>query len=476
MNLNKFKEGGGFRDIQNKYPLIKVLLDQFQNIFLDPEKTVNLFIRVLDALVTNLGFENYALALQKPLNDLNQILVFLVNFIRQKYISAVIDILNLIPHISPFLGTLDSVTMQNLNQIEFDSDIGKQFEVIFEIIKNVKIVLTLIENKLNIQKNLPFILNCPIIYKNINYLLDIDPNINNKLNCKIEYNHNDKSISCIINYFNYNDNHHLRNSFENFLSFEMSPILNQNDFNLDIDDKNEKTPHISNYIFSQWQILKSEIKQKLIIIINHQKHDIDNQINSETKIFISGNGLNGCLAILLTLDITIQEIFCEIGINKPNFFVITLGCPNFVDINFQKSFLKQKNIVLYHFIYPLDLFSYLKFKINYVPLALPTILCSAKLVSQFYNDFYQLNLSFENLNIQYNELFNKYNLLSDKFKKTLNFKIIYNSPLENLIHFNSKINYKELIMLLKNKYFKHSISENNNNKYLNNNFYNTNIH
>ncbi len=485
MEINKIKTGGNLKEIQNKYPLIKILLDQFQNFFLDPEKTVNLFIKVLDAFVTNIGFENYALALQKPLYDFNQLLVFLFNFIRQKYISAFLEIINLVPYLSPYLGILDSVTMQNLNDIEFNNDLNDQLMVISDILKNIKVILSIIQNKLKIQKNLPFILSCPIINDNLKQLFNLNLHTpdNQKSKYIIKYDYKYKSIQFTLEYFNYNNDKEIHDNFNSFIDSNMISISNQEDFNLIIDDQTENYPKIVDYIKEKWKEIKTEIRSEFIKIINQQHKDVDNQINSETKIFISGNGLNGCLAILTSIDTDIQQIFCEIGISKPKFFIITLGCPNFVDKNFQKLFLKRKNIIFYHFIYPFDFFSYLKF--NYqnsnsytVPLGFPTILCSPNLVLNFYNEYYlKVVFNNNNLNELYNDCFRKAN--SPKFRNIIGeVKIETNSTditYINLINFNQKIEYSKLINFFRDKYFSRGISEDNN-KYLNNVFYNTNVH
>ena len=101
--------------------------------------------------------------------------------------------------------------------------------VISDILKNVKVILSIIQNKLKIQKNLPFILSCPIIHDNLKQLFNLNLHTpdNQKSKYNIKYDFKYKSIQFILEYFNYNNDKEIHDNFNSFINSIMISISNQ---------------------------------------------------------------------------------------------------------------------------------------------------------------------------------------------------------------------------------------------------------
>ena len=464
------KIGGDFMSLQNNFPILKIFLDQFQNLFLDPEKTVNMFVKILDALLTSGGFEGYALLLQKPLLDLNNLLVFILNFIRQKYITSYINFLSLIPNLSEYLGDLDMVTNKTFDKFEFENKLPEQLPIILKIENHTEMVLKLIENKLDINNNLPHILKSEIIKNGLDKLFS--KSIIDKKNLSFK-----KDNSFNSEYDSLNDVLYI--CFDNNQEFvkniiDPNPDLKQwsDDFDLKqlSDDPNIKI-EINSFILDQWLSIKETIFDELNNLIEESKNDNDSLgVNSFTKYVFCGHGINCCFSILLSLDKQFEELFCKFNIVRPNTYIISLGMPSFGNELFQKYFLEKKNINLYRFIIITDIISFINFNQKTFHLALPNILCSPNVVNNFYNqccnkkvkDISEIISNYKTLKI-----FNSIDLDTNNISKSLT-------------NLNKIENYKNQIDLIFKTYFKvneyqNYIPSKSDNKYLGDPFYISNI-
>lgn len=449
-NNSNLLKGGGLKLLQNKYPILKILFDEFQNLFLDPEKTVNIFIKILDAIMSTVGYDSYALILQKPLEEFNILLVFLLDFTRQKYICSFIQILKLIPNLPEYLGIIDLQTMKNFQKIDFDNNTPKQIEIILKLIKQVENILKVVEIRLKIDTNIPFILKSPIIQQSLVQLFKLnnlisdeqkkDIHLDNSKNFDIYFNKKDNLLIVTINInlntlTTDNNNKFISNLLIHTTDYSNTQ-LNTHDFN------NDSKLQINNFVYNEWE----KIKPKLISEISN-----NSEINSDTTFIFTGHFINGCFAILLSLDIEFEEILCNKSIVSPKIIIITIGSPSFSNKNIQTKFIDKKNIKLFRFIKPTDIISFCYLD-NLVHLGLPTILAKPTIV----NDFYE-------------KCCNKKFLVTDQLIK----EIIDGNKLED---------YYRIFSLLTNQFFDTKIKNyekletyQTNNKFLSDSFYLSNI-
>lgn len=342
--------------IQNDYPIVRLFLDLFQTIFLDPEKTTKIFIKIMDAILATSGYEDFLNIAEKPLLELNTLILLFTNYVRGKYISALLNLLKLIPNLNSFVGHLDRETTLAIEEIEYNGTLKQQVEFMESTINYTGIILKILEKKLNIDSNNPYILKCTHIKNSIIKLQStIYNNANNidKINIDIDEQHN--TIYINFNIFTENENNEFIQSF----------INNSNNINEQIVNKyNEKKEYIFNKINSS---------------------NVIKQLNNKTKIFFSGHFINGCMAVLFTMDKEFNKLLCEIDLCEQDLdiSIIKIGTPAFATKQFQQEFSKKK-YKLYRFIKPNDKLSYCYIN-NCVQLTLPIILAKSSVVNDFYN-------------------------------------------------------------------------------------------
>ena len=88
---------------------------------------------------------------------------------------------------------------------------------------------------------------------------------------------------------------------------------------------------------------KKKVKDKIKEILFGLRH----QIGRQTRIFMGGHSLEGCLPILMVLDPEIQNILCQCDVSGENVFILSVGTPAFCDRSENNSDFKYN---YYHFI------------------------------------------------------------------------------------------------------------------------------
>ena len=374
--------------------IINSVLEILQKTLLNSELTGGIIIPFILMILSIIGVENKNINLQKQSSKCFSVLNYIIFNYRQYSISGYHELLNTIPHLNSILGPIDYDTRMQIQMIEKNKDHARNFKIIGKYQIIIDKIFQVVEKYLNISKNHPLILKTYSIHAFLKDLLyedkDDSKNTFEILDAK------EGGIKKIDFYFDFNDKSNLLKMYfkmdasENFLSekFPEKTFLDPDDSQ----DSNGKVSKLISFLYnskikgdqkddqetSQPEILKTKIKE----IVFKNKHKIGRQ----TKIFMGGLGINGCLPILMSLDSEIQNILCQSDVTPENVFVVNVGTPAFCDSIKRQEFISL-NYNYYHIISIKDWISFQKNE-PWCHLGIPTILCHPSKVNEFFSSFF----------------------------------------------------------------------------------------
>lgn len=356
----------------------KLIFRILENILLNPDKTIILLKKIVDLIVTNITFRTVNVdPLLKKVNNMYIILILFYNLSKNYYINCYLNLLNLLPNISYYLGEFDQQMMSKIQDIDELEDHSQKINIIESINQEIGKTYLTMEKTLNqitsINFTNPLILNSAYFRRSYHNLQEF-------LNYKKELSQTQKltdviSISPIekidtTTYFNIcsDDKHVFMElnicSKENQIKF-IERLLNPSKEDL-FDKPDYLDCSIIKILKDIWDNHKFA-KDKVESYKDSIKIKVKDKIKffDEKDLIISGHGINGCLALLFCLDKDIHNFFCENRINLKIKNVITYGMPPFLSKDFltiSNGLLEQNNIRLFQFTLPTDWLSF--FTIN----------------------------------------------------------------------------------------------------------------
>ena len=384
--------------------IVNKVLEIFQKIFLNSELTGEIVFPFLLIMLSSIGVDKPKIDLQKESSKIFSILNFLIYNYRQYTISGYHELLNTIPHLYDIIGPIDQDTKLQIQMIEKKQNNSNNLKIIGKYQIIIEKIFEVIEKYLKISKNHPFILKSPEIHgflKNILYesqkeaenTLEIeDDKITNmkKINFYFDFDQGNNSLKIyfkIEGFSSYPTDNFNKESFKKTVKNigspgEISELIN-NIYNSKV--KNEKEETEQETEDEQKPIDGADVKT----VRDRVKEILSNyrsKIGRQTRIFIGGHSLEGCLAIMMCLDLEIQNILCQSDVSGENVFVINIGTPSFCDNITRNQFLSL-NYNYYHLISMKDVVSFQKIE-PWCHLGMPTILGNPKKVDEFFMKFF----------------------------------------------------------------------------------------
>lgn len=385
--------------------IVNKVLEIFQKIFLNSELTGEIVFPFLLIMLSSIGADKPKIDLQKESSKIFSVLNFLIYNYRQHTISGYHELLNTIPHLYDIIGPIDQDTRLHIQQIERknleDKNISENINIIGKYQIIIDNIFEVVERYLKISKNHPHILKSPEIHSFLkNILFESKKEAENVLEIEDDKISNMKKVNFYFDFDQGNNCLKIYFKIDGFDSFP-SVIFNKDSFMMT--RKNFGSPgKISELVYN---IYNSKIKNEeddngeeeggeqndvnLETVRDKVKEILSNyryKIGRQTRIFIGGHSLEGCLPIIMCLDPEIQNILCQSDVTGENVFVINIGTPSFCDDITRKNFLSL-NYNYYHFVSMKDLVSFQKLE-PWSHLGMPTILGNPKKVDEFFVKFF----------------------------------------------------------------------------------------
>lgn len=395
----------------------KLIFKILENFLLNPDKTVSLFNKLVDLVITNMTFRSInSDKILKKITNMHTILSCFYNLSKSYYISAYFNLINLLPKISFYIGEFDDQLRLKIKDIDNSKDNEQKIKKIESINDELYLTCKVMEQKLSeigkINFNSPLILKSVYFHRSFDKLqkfltyrqLVIDDKKEKKTktskmedkeeinNFKIKY----RIYSDITNAFGIIDSEYKHFYVELSICSEEQQLQFIQDL-INLKDKKEKDQFfkpdyldcsIMTILKNIWdnpgnvesnssikgQSNKDSIKTIILKYIEDSLNKKDDKYFDEKDLIISGHGINGCLALIFCLDKDIHTLFCENGINLKTKNVITYGMPPFMSKYFFKNMkeedtpsnpnhlLELNNIRLFQFSLPTDWLSF--FTIN----------------------------------------------------------------------------------------------------------------
>lgn len=372
--------------------VVNRVLEIVQKTFLNSEITGEILFPFILMILTTIGADKPNIDFQKESSKVFSVINFLIFNYRQYSISGYHELLNTIPHLNDIIGPIDSETKLQIQAIEKRKNHSKNLKIIgkYQIILDK--IFRVIENYLNISRNHPHILRAPEIHS---FLTDFLVNSKNNSESKKTFILDQKLIEGLTSlnlYVDYNQSKNILKIYFNLDGFQKFPskIFSKKSFM-----EKEKIPRskgqMSKLILNIYNSSLDEdleesekklVKDKIKEIIFSFRH----QIGRQTRIFMGGHSLEGCLPILMVLDPEIQNILCQCDISGENVFILNVGTPAFCDPDTREQF-RILNYNYYHFISMKDPISFQKLE-PWCHLGMPTILGHPQKVNEFFSKFY----------------------------------------------------------------------------------------
>lgn len=379
--------------------IVNKVLEIFQKTFLNSELTGEIIFPFLLIILSSIGANKPKIELQKESSKIFSVINFLIYNYRQHTISGYHELLNTIPHLYDIIGPIDQDTRSHIQRIERDNHKNKDYRKNLDIIGKYQIIIDnifeVVEKYLKISKNHPHILKSPEIYSFLkNILFESKKEAENVFEIEDDKISNMKKVNF---YFDFDQGKNCLKIYFKIDGFESFPSDNFNRESFMRIEKNFGSPgKISELVYN---IYNSKIKNEedlgeqndsnLETIRDKVKEILGNyryKIGRQTRIFIGGHSLEGCLPIIMCLDPEIQNILCQSDVTGENVFVINIGTPSFCDDTTRKQFLSL-NYNYYQFVSMKDLVSFQKLE-PWSHLGMPTILGNPKKVDEFFVKFF----------------------------------------------------------------------------------------
>lgn len=369
------------------------VLEIVQKTFLNSEITGEILFPFILMVLTTIGADKPNINLQKESSKIFSIMNFLIFNYRQYSISGYHELLNTIPYLNDIIGPIDPETKIQIQSIEKKKNYSNNLKIIGKYQIIIEKIFRVIETYLNISRNHPHILKAPEIHtflKDILLTKEMNPESKNTFNLEQELI---KGVNSIDFYADYNQSINTLKIFFKIESFSKFPsdVLTEKSF-IESDkipnSKGQMSKLILNFYNSsvadeeESSSEKKLVKDKIKEIIFSFRH----QIGRQTRIFMGGHSLEGCLPILMVLDPEIQNIFCQCDVSGENVFVLNIGTPSFCDPNTREQF-RVLNYNYYHFVNMRDPISFKKIE-PWCQLGMPIILGHPKKVNEFFSKFY----------------------------------------------------------------------------------------
>ena len=443
----------------------KLIFRILETILLDPDKTIILLKKIVDLIVTNITFRTVNVdPILKKVNNMYIIFSFFYNLSKNYYINCYLNLLNLLPNISYYLGEFDQQMMLKIQDIDDLEDHSQKINVIESINQEIDRTYLTMEKTLNevssINLTNPLILKSAYFrqsYHNLQEFLTykmlqekLSDETTASLNEKIDTFTKRYNITSSINKtcgILLSDHKHV------FMELSICSKKNQVKFIETLLETTEQE------LFYKPDYLDCSIIKILKDIWDNPKFMEDNQSNKlrsykdsikilvqdnlrffdEKDLIISGHGIDGCLALLFCLDKDIQKFFCENRINLKIKNVITYGMPPFLSEDYLKisnGLLEQNNIRLFQFTLPTDCLSFFTINDNLISCQREVIILAPSNEVEKFSKFYMKKIDQEKIP--------EISIISKLFKKEEK-KII----LQYLLELNNFEHYFQIIDKLK---------------------------
>jgi len=408
--------------------VINKILEIVQKTFLNSEITGEIIFPFILLVLTTIGADKPNFDFQKESSKIFSIINFLIFNYRQYAISGYHELLNTIPHLNDIIGPIDLETRLQIQAIEKKKNHSNNLKIIGKYQIIIEKIFGVIETYLNISKNHPHILRNPEIHS---FLKDILLEGESNQESKNSFNLDEELIPGLTSmdfYADYNQSINTLKIYFKINGFQKFPseILTKESF-LESDEIPSSQGQMSKLILNIYNSgfseegesssEKKKVKDKIKEILFGLRH----QIGRQTRIFMGGHSLEGCLPILMVLDPEIQNILCQCDVSGENVFILSVGTPAFCDPDTREQF-RLLNYNYYHFISMRDPISFQKLK-PWCQLGMPTILGHPNKVNEFFSKFYGNELNSEqdkNSKLDYveqiNNIFKNHFQIDDDFE------------------------------------------------------------